>query len=205
MKFIALIALVLAASISLAQDDKSGLTKPKEVKEGASRMERIEAAMTNRIIDQSDEWFGKGDYPRAIAGLKFRIEFDPQDYEAQTDYIWMLGNIRDKEAEIAAAKRYHEMVPDDPDAWFPEGQIYFMRRDYVKAIPPLAKACSFDKPAQPNAYRLLAQCYKRQKMFQKAIDVWERMLKHFPNDAAAKKNLEQAKLDLAGGGKKASV
>lgn len=156
-----------------------------------SRLEAICQAMDDRMVTQNDAWFGEGDFPRCIQTLRFRVIFRPNDYEAVTDLGWMYGNVQDEKSELATYERYAKSNSKDPDAPFPAANFYFNKKRYAETIRLLGPSLA-GKP-HPNSYRLLAHSYDRSGDKAAAIRVWEQYLARFPEDAAAKKNLERLK------------
>lgn len=159
------------------------------VAQDAGRLSRIWEAADTRMVRQVDAWFKGGDFPRLIQLLKFRVELYPNDYEAATDLGWMLENVDEKEQALAVYRRYRERNPKDPDAPYPEANYYFVRREYEK-IPPLLEPSLSLKP-HPNSYRILAHSYERMDRLKESKRVWEAYLALFPDDGAAKRNLER--------------
>lgn len=161
-------------------------------------MDRIMSSVHNRSTDQLDYWFGLGDFPRCVALLKTRVELDTTEYEAWTDLIWMLGNVEEREEQMAAAIRFHTVNAQNPDAYFPQGQLLFQQRQFVAVVALLEKALALKKPMQRNNYVLLAQSWRRLGLPRQSIRVWNRQLEQFPDDPKIKSDIARAQEELAG-------
>lgn len=155
----------------------------------AARMLVIENAIHNRFVDQSDQWFEDGDFPRIIQLLWIEYEARPNDYEIATDLGYMLQNVEQYDRALAVYVRYRTENPKDPDAPWPEANFYFSKKAYAK-VPPLLERSIGRKP-HPNSYRTLAHSYDRMGLFADAKRIWETYLKRFPADETAKAQLRK--------------
>ncbi|HEY0866623.1 MAG TPA: tetratricopeptide repeat protein [Fimbriimonas sp.] len=160
----------------------------------SARLDAIWDAAMDRMTTQTDLWFEDGEFPKVIQVLKIQNQLYPGDYDVATDLGWMLGNIELYDQELATYLRYKSQNPNDPDRALPEAQFYFLKRAYPKVVEILEP---IDKTkAHPNNWRILAQAYRRQNMFQDTKRVLEAYLKLHPDDEAAKANLRKAEEDL---------
>jgi tetratricopeptide (TPR) repeat protein len=154
------------------------------------RVRTIWVAAYNRINQQSDVWFERGDYPKIIQSLRFQASLYPNDYETASNLGWMLENIQQPEAGRAAYRRYVKNNPKDPDGALMEAQSLFIKREFAKALT-VAEPALTDK-AHPNLFRIVANAHSRMKNYDKSIKVWERYLKLYPKDLSALQNLKRA-------------
>jgi tetratricopeptide (TPR) repeat protein len=180
MKAILALAMLLMAALSMGQS--------------SDRVDAIWDAALDRMTTQADIWFDDGEFPKIIQLLRIENELRPHDYEIATNLGWMYGNVEEYDQEIAAYLRYQKNNPDDPDRTLPIAQFYFLKRNYPKVVDllePLDKTKS-----HPNVWRILAQAYRRQKMFKDSKRVLEAYLKLHPNDAQAKANLAGVEKEL---------
>lgn len=194
MKRIAAVAagffLALTASAQL-DEPKTGISRPKVTETG--RMGVIWNAYQDRLASQTDHDFEQGDFPKVIQLLKVQTDMDRQGYERWTDLIWMLGNVEEYAAQIAAARQFRNYNLTNPEAWYPEAEIYFIKRAFVKVIPIMEEAIRLKGTIHPNSYRILANSWTRLGFKSEAIRVWEQMLKRYPNDDRAKVQLDRLK------------
>lgn len=147
-------------------------------------------AFENRSIRQADEWFAIGEFARATRTLELRAELNPADYEIATSLIWMYGNMEEKDRALQSAIRYRLRNPEDPEAYFPEAELYFRERMYAKVVPLLEESLKHGTP-HPNSYRLLANAWARLGFARQSVRVWDIYLSMMPDDAAAKMNRER--------------
>ncbi|HMS53876.1 MAG TPA: hypothetical protein PKA27_00620 [Fimbriimonadaceae bacterium] len=155
----------------------------------SARIDVIWTAAKNRMYKQSDYWFEDGDFPRCISILKFMAGLEPSNYEIVTDLGWMLENVSKNEEALAVYREYKKNNPKDPDRALPEGNYFYMRREWAK-VPPVLEGTLSDK-SHENAFRALANSYERLGKFADSKRVWEQMLKFYPNDGQAKVNLKR--------------
>lgn len=162
-----------------------------------ARVDAIWSAAMDRIVTQNDAWFEDGEFPKCIQSLRIQYELNPADYEIATNLGWMLGNIEETAEEVAVYTRYKRENPSDPDAVLPLAQFYGMKRQFPQVITLLEP---WDKTkSHPNAWRLLANAYRRQGMLKDSQRVYQAFIKLHPNDESAKANLRRVEADLAKG------
>lgn len=163
------------------------------------RIDAIWGAVNERIARQADSWFDEGDYPKVVQLLRMHYSLEPSDYEIATNLGWMLENIERREEALSVYISFRKGNPKNPDAAFPEGNFYYMKKAYAK-VPPIIEPTLKEHP-HPNSYRILAHAYDRMKMYADSKRVWEAYLAEHPDDAAAKANLTKVEKKLSGGGK----
>jgi tetratricopeptide (TPR) repeat protein len=159
-------------------------------------MDRILISSVNRTGMQKDYLFDDGDFPRVINILRWQCDMLPTGYELWTDLIWMYGNVEDRENQLGTAIEFRTLNPKWAEAWYPEAEIHYLRRNFIRVIPLLETSTSLGS-AHENNYRLLAQAWRRLGFTREAIRVWEKMLEAYPNDVRARAQLDRAKAELA--------
>ncbi len=159
-----------------------------------ARMDRIWKAANDRMVEQNDHWFKKGDFPRAIQLMRYQVELAPWDYEAVTNLGWLLESTKQYDEALAVYIKFRLRNKSNVEAAFPEADFYFKRRAYAK-VPPLLEPTIAKKP-HPNSYRTLAHSYERLGLLKDSQRVWEGLIKLTPDDGAAKLNLDRVKKKL---------
>ena len=144
-----------------------------------------------RATQQHDLWFKDGDFPRAIQSIRVLHELFPHDYDLETDLGWMLENVEDYGGAIAVYISYRKAFPKDPDACFPEAELYFRERLYSKVPPLIEPSLRLGPHPQPNAYRILAISYERLGLFKDSERIWDSYLALSKNDGQAKLNRDR--------------
>lgn len=171
-------------SLSLAQTPTSNLPAINPL-----RMDRVWNAMNNRMVEQNDFWFKKGDFPRCIQLMRIQAELAPGDHETVSNLGWLLESTQQFDEALAVYVRHRLRNPNDPEAPFYEADFYFKRKAYAK-VPPLLEPTLAKKP-HPNSFRTLAHAYEKLGLLQDSRRVWQQLLKITPNDPAAKLNLQR--------------
>lgn len=196
---LALAAVLGLCVFSKAQEVRTGLSTapkpPAATRSEPSRMDRILLASLERTTMQKDYLFDDGDFPRVINILRWQCDMLPTGYELWTDLIWMYGNVEDRENQLGTAIEFRTLNPKWSEAWYPEAEIHYLRRNFIRVIPLLETSISLGR-AHENNYRLLAQAWRRLGFTKEAIRVWEKMLESYPNDVRAKTQLDRAKAEL---------
>lgn len=181
MRSVAVASAILWVASAMAGQDQN---KPQ-----ASRVDAILDAVNSRLAYQTDIWFDGGDFPRVVQLLRIHYGLEPGNYEVATNLGWMLENVEQWNEALAVYVRFRKMNPKDPDATYPEANFYFQKKAYAK-VPALLEP-SLEKLPHPNSYRILAHSFERMKMFGDSKRIWQKYLKRFPNDQAAKANLKR--------------
>jgi tetratricopeptide (TPR) repeat protein len=194
---LALLGLLSCTLLAMGQEVKTGLGATTAKAPASTRMGVINAAFDERVGQQKGFLFEEGDFPRIIHILRWQCDLDHRNYELWTDLIWMWGNIEAREDELATAVEFRTLNPDEPEAWYPEAQVHYFRRNFLKVVPLLETSIAIGRP-HPNNYRLLAQAWNRLGFTKQAIRVWELMLKAYPGDERARTQLDRARQQLNG-------
>ena len=172
--FTGLIALSMAAlAQGPAQSDRSDL---------------ILRMMRERAIQQHDIWFELGDYPRAVQSLRLMQQIFPHDYALETDLGWMEENVENYADAIGTYVKYRKAWPDDPEAYFPEAQFYYMKHLYSKVPPVLEPSLRLATKPHPDSYRILASSYEHLGLYADSLRIWDLYLSFAKNDGQAKVN-----------------
>lgn len=161
------------------------------------REDTIWSAAHTRFSSQTDRWFDDGDYPRCIQMLRVMHEIWPADYDTTTNLGWMLGNVEQPQEEIAIYEAYRLAYPNDPEAAYPEGEFYYLKKQFDK-VPPLIEHTLPQKP-HPNSYRILAHSYEHLGKLQDSKRVWELLIATYPHEQAvetSKMHLRQIKAKI---------
>lgn len=196
-----LLTFVLAIAMSLAfgQDDvEPGQAKVK-LGSGQSEEERMMRAFEIRFVNQADEWFDDGDYHLIAELLEVHVALHPDSYELVTNLGWMYGNMQEYAKELVTYIEYRKRFPENPEAWYPEGQFYFFKKNYKMVVETLGHTIDMKPRPHANTYRILARAYKSTGYLKEALAVYKELIKLDPDDMAAKKNASDIEKILAGG------
>ena len=145
----------------------------------------------SRATQQHDAWFNDGDYPRAIQSIRVLHELFPHDYELETDLGWMLENVEDYGGAIAVYIEYRKSFPKDPEAYYPEAELYFREHLYAKVPPLIEPSLKLGSHPHANSYRILAGSYERLGLFSDSKRIWDAYLAFTKDDGQAKANRDR--------------
>ncbi len=162
-----------------------------------SRMDVIWRAAYHRIEKQGDYWFDAGDFPRIINSLRLANVVYPEDYETATNLGWLLESTDEDDEALVVYIRYGKENPTNPDAAYPEGNFYFMKKAYAR-VPPIMEPSIKGRPPHPNSFRILAHAYEKLGLLKDSQRVWNALIALTPNDQAAKNNLRRVENKLKG-------
>ena len=196
MKVLPLIGLAMVASMVVAQtpqvatdtDDGTKTIKVPTLRTTDPEEREIETAMANRMVAQQDGWFHDGDFPAIISAMRYQNNVWPFDEESASNLGWMLGNVDQKDEEIAVYMRFMHANPDNPNAPYSAANFYYMKKNYIMAVSLLAPSVKMATLPHPNSYRLLAHGYQRLGFLTESLQAWDLYLPHSKGDAAGYMN-----------------
>ncbi len=186
------LCVVFCACSGQPTEQKTGLSRASQPIE-SGRLGEIFDAYQDRMTDQIDNDFEEGDFPRIINLLKVQADTNRSGYDTWTDLIWMLGNVELYDEQISTARLFRTYNPANSEAWYPEAEIYFLKRSSLKVIPIMEEALKLPGRHHPNSFRILALSWTRLGFKSEAIRVWETMLKEYPDDERARTQLDRLK------------
>lgn len=171
------------------------------------RMKIIWDAFEERVQVQNDIWYSDGEFPRVIQLLKVMASLQPQDYETATTLGWMLENVERWDEALAVYVAYRKRYPNDPEAYYPEANFYFMKKMYSRVPPLIEPSLKMAVKPHPNSYRILALSYERMGLLTAARRVFKTIIERDPSDGAAKMNLSRVekKIQSQASGKKPGI
>lgn len=137
---------------------------------------------------QQDLTFHSGEWDKTAAAMDRLIILDGnENYDRYAMAAWLQWTRND----VRVKAYYQRMLyahADDPDAWYEISQYYFInRRDYAEAEKYLRTAVAIGLPAPKNHF--LGFALKKQKKDAEARAFWQSLLKKYPDDETAKREL----------------
>ncbi|NLC58071.1 MAG: tetratricopeptide repeat protein [Armatimonadetes bacterium] len=175
-------------AVLLLASARAGLAAP------AADPEATATAILDRVVDDlwesSDHFWHRGDYETTSRINRLVVRLDPQFTECLNTLAWLLRQGLDRPKEAVAL--YHRGMRDNPDhyeSFFDLGMLYFDGKQYALAAHYFREATQ--RKAPQTAYHMLAHAYEKLGRTEDAKQSWRTALEKFPNDAAARKNLER--------------
>ncbi len=183
-------------------------SQPVASHEPADERDIADAILTDaldKLWDQADEHWHKGEYNHYINMSRIVVQGDPRNVEAFSNgayLLWSTGRI----AEATAFLKQGLAPNSDSYYMFDElgAHFYYHLKDYASALSYYEKAVQFASPY--ITWSGLAHCYEKMNLWEKAVTAWERATVAIPNGGAdaqtqvsltAQRNLMRAKAELA--------
>jgi len=189
-----IMAAVLIAGVALCASpvwgDAEQGQKPTE-----SAAEQQIATVLDAIVDalwlKTDEYWHTGDTEPVIGICRMIVQLDPKFAEAYAVGAWI--SRRHGEDELALVF-YEQGIEHNPDSWellSAVGYSYYWlhKKDVPTALPYLKRAAELPSPA--HIKRLYARGLAKAGKPQEAAEQWRKILKEFPDDRFAPKELEK--------------
>lgn len=155
------------------------------------RAHKIYEEYENNLITLSDRYFHDGQFHEVISILRLRMGMNPSDEQLVGDLVWMLRNVDDYEQAYWLTISFKKDNPNSLGAIMTEAQFYQVLKLWSKIPPILEPVCI--SSGNRNAYVLLAGAYEYMGMYSEALRVQNARLQEFPDDEAAKRNIQKLK------------
>ncbi|HVF85628.1 MAG TPA: tetratricopeptide repeat protein [Abditibacteriaceae bacterium] len=182
---------------------KSSTRKAKPVV--AAKKKSLKEQKLDKLREESDAAYHKGDYPGAIAKFKAIVALDPTDYDSFGTGAWLLWSLGRGDEATAFMRRGVAANPRNWEMWEEAGNHFMLRKILPDAQRCFARAAQL-APKKANT-RILrhrwALTAERNGDLPTARRVWQSVVRIYPTDASAARKLKQveAKMNEAPGAK----
>ena len=145
----------------------------------------------------TDVYFHGGKFDGAIKTEEMVILIDPAQSDAYSSASWLLDSgEKPDEAKSLLEMEVRQGIPEF-EPYYELGMWHYDHKESAAAIECFGKSIRF--PAPPYVIRMLAHAYEQAGKLDDSIATWERIIRHNPDDAVAKTNLERVRKAKAGG------
>lgn len=164
---------------------------------GQKRAEQIYDLYRDQLAERADRFYHNGEYWNVISMLQLLLGIDPTDSQANADLVYYLRSVERFDLALTQAIRFRSENPSDENAAATEAEIYHVQRIWER-IPAVLEPHLETTRSRP-IFVLLMRSYEEMGLINEAIRVVETRLTRFPDDGAAKSNLNRLKEKLKGG------
>ncbi len=155
----------------------------------------IIADTMQKLWDQSDEHFHKGEYSHIINLHRIMVQGDPGNLKAYENSAWLLWSTDRNDEALAFLQQGIKSNPNNFDLYDEIAAHYATRmHDPVKAIPYYQQAIQYKCPY--STLHGLAHCYEKTNQWAKAVKTWE-FAANYADDPLAPRRLDRARAELA--------
>jgi tetratricopeptide (TPR) repeat protein len=143
---------------------------------------------------RSDDCWHEGEYDYCIKINRLIVTLDPSFVDAYLTSAWLADSMgREEEAK----GWLEEAVKKAPswESYSDIGLFYLRRKEYKKAEEYYRKACT-DYSPPPYVWRMFAHSLYNQGKIKEAVEVLEKAVKKYPNDAITLSLLERFKKEV---------
>ena len=184
--------------LGLAVCIAAACTAPAQKVTEQQRLDSIWYAASNRMAQQCDQWYSRGEILRCIQLLKIETTIFPYDYDSVSILGWFQQSTNDEAGELATYVAYRKSNPVDPLGPYLEAMYYYRKKLYAKVPPLLEPLMKLNPHPDANIYRQLAHCYEDMNLLADSKRIWQSYLSFTPNDVAARNNLNRVEKKLKG-------
>jgi tetratricopeptide (TPR) repeat protein len=185
---------LLAAALLVAGTSIASAQKLSE----QQRLDSIWYAASNRMSQQCDSWYSRGEYLRCIQLLKIETTIFPYDFDSVSLLGWFQQSTEDEAGELATYVAFRRNNAGDSLAPYLEAMFYYRKKLYAKVPPLLEPLIKATPHPDASVYRQLAHCYEDMNLLSDSKRIWQAFLAIAPNDPAAKTNLSRVEKKLKG-------
>lgn len=148
----------------------------------------------NALILYTDERWHAGDYPSAIRALLLCTDLDPQYEEGYLGAAWLLWSLGDDAAALRVYEAGMENNPTSGPLFAEVALHYYNTHRYEKARELYRHA--FELEPNPRYLLFIGHSYRKEGNLEKALAVYEDVLRQFPNNVIAANNANLARQRL---------
>ncbi len=139
----------------------------------------------------SDGYWHRGQYPEYVRAARFMAELCPSCIEPYTSGAWLMESLERHDESVAFYNLALERNPKNCSLMHDYALFLFRHKKYERAKPILEEAVAED--CSWESWHLLAHCYERLGRKKDSIDVWESILRKWPENETAAINLKRLK------------
>jgi tetratricopeptide (TPR) repeat protein len=191
-------ALLSSATTAQAQTSKKPAAPAAKSQTLSQAITQVDG-ITNDVVDKlwagTDEYWHHGDYYRIVSILRVCVEADPVFTDAYGNGAWLLWSLGDTQGADRFLKYGIARRPELWDLEYEFGWHLYNTKRYAAALPYLKRATANPK-ANALAWKQLAHTYDRLGRFKESVAAWRTVVKKFPNDVAAPKNLKRVEAKI---------
>jgi tetratricopeptide (TPR) repeat protein len=147
-------------------------------------------AVSGSFVREADLWWHEGNYDQSIRCQWTALFYDPQYVELFSNIAWLQWSM-DRHDE--AIRTYRQAIQANPQSWEARqalGDYYWRHEQKALGAQYLQEAADLGSPPIPR--RALGHAYRELGQPEKAIQVWQDILKLDPSDPIAKRELQRA-------------
>lgn len=148
--------------------------------------------VVDRLWEQSDAKFHKGDYPGAVALHRKIVALEPNDVESYSVAAWLLWSLGKRADAMQFIQKGLKANPKSSEMWDAAGQHYNLQKRRAEAENAFAKAIEVGgKSAKADLMlrRRYAHAAQNAGHLAKSIGLWRALVADFPKDVVNKNNL----------------
>jgi len=157
------------------------------------QVEGIILKASAELWDDTDTYYHDGDYPRIIRLCRVISESTPDFMEPYSVGGWLLWS----DGDNSDAEDYYKLgVYNNPAncyMYYNLGMFYF---NFVKRYPEALTVCKVGTTtwdADNLTWKMLAHSYEKTGQYDKALDIWQEILRRYPDAPAAQVNLDRVR------------
>ena len=179
---------VLSCALQLTSRAHSASSKVEKVASQNDRQTDIDL-----FWECSDKAFHDGNYPLAISYHKAIVALDPHDVESYSNAAWLMWSLGNGNEAQQHINRGLEANPESWEMWDAAGQQDDLQKYFSKAQFAYSQAVKFipKKEDSQMLRRRWAHACENAGDKKSAIDIWQQLVKDFPNDPVNQNNLNR--------------
>ena len=151
----------------------------------------FELPIASQCMNRGDTFFGAGMYRQSVRHYRKAIILSPKFADAYNWMAYAYERMEETDKAISIYERSFKRIPENDFGYFELGRLYFIKKNMKeKAQKYFQKAIEIN-PRNREAYIWLGVCYKKSGEKDKAISLYQQMLKVFPEEGFARKRLRE--------------
>ena len=152
----------------------------------------LRPAIAFQSYSRANFFLDNGSIGKAISQYQRAVLLDPSFSDAYSYLGFALKQDKQTEKAIEAYNKALEINRNDKQVFFELGHIYLSQKDFKKAAASFEKAAQLDT-SDPNTKNMYAVALNKDGQTDRAIAVWEDILKKDPQYKPAQVSLDKYK------------
>ena len=184
---------ILLISVLACTMQAASFAQSKPTKHDKKTSQNEKQAEIDLFWKMSDKAFHDGDYPLAISYHKAIVILDPHDVESYSNAAWLMWSLGNGDEAQQHINRGLKANPKNWEMWDAAGQQDDLQKYFSKAEFAFSQAVKLI-PAKEDSQllrRRWAHAAEHAGNTKTAIQIWQKLVKDYPNDAVNQNNLNR--------------
>jgi len=148
------------------------------------------------FVVESDVYWHQGVYPQCVRCNETTTFLDPAYVDVYSNSAWLLWSMGQHDRSISVVAQGVSANPKSWEAWYNLGYQHVLMHEYARAVRPLKRSVALGAPA--INYHQYCHALEKSGHPELALKEWQVLLKAFPGDVIAPRQIARLQKVLRG-------